>query len=176
MTSKIAKNAYIWKLCIIYPQRKFITQFFRRCWSWSYQAKIPHNSAYSSGQLLIQTVVIVDTKLPIWSGTKIQTKSCSYGIKTGPKCHLPSSLAVFWTRSNISAFSSAANRLGTSPAANHNFDNQSDSGDQPQPQLHLQPTTTLTINLTRMTNGNLKIWMSCWYFFWTCRKNHADVF
>ena len=32
-------------------------------------------------------------------------------------CHLPSSLAVFWTRSNISAFSSAGNRLGTSPVA-----------------------------------------------------------
>ena len=64
------------------------------------------------------------------AGTQIQTKKCSYWIKTGPKCHLPSSLAVFWTRSNISAFSSAANRLGTSPAANHNFDNQSESGDK----------------------------------------------
>ena len=133
-----------------------------------------HTSAYSSGQVIIQNVVIVDRKLPIWLGTKIQTKKCIYGIKTGPKCHLPSSLAVFWTRSNISAFSSAANRLGTSPAPNHNFDNQSDSDDQPQPQpqtqpqpqpqtqpqpqpqpqLHLHPTTTLTINLTRMTNYN----------------------
>ena len=42
--------------------------------------------------------------------------------------------------------------------------------------LHLHPTTTLTINLTRMTNGHLKIWMSCWCFFWTCCKDHADVF
>ena len=96
----------------------------------SLPSRNPAHFCLFSGQVIVQTVVIVDRKLPICKDTKIQTKNCSYGIKKGPKCHLPSSLAVFWTRSNISAFSSAANRLGTSPAANHNFDNQSDSGDK----------------------------------------------
>ena len=113
-----------------FPPRKCIMQFFYKVSIVILPSRNPAHFCLFSGQVIVQNVVIVDRKLPICKDTKIQTKNCSYGIKKGPKCHLPSSLAVFWTRSNISAFSSAANRLGTSPAPNHNFDNQSDSDDQ----------------------------------------------